>query len=134
MQRHGTLPSPFPTQDPRPQRQPLAKCTSQMDPSHQSTPKVPTNRLTYTPLKINATEAGPYFIDRMSMVELGLSFAEWKPGIFKHVLTNIMVLEQSPKPVPQAVILARTCWFYQPLSPESKKHAHWLKCKLGLHQ
>ena len=51
-----------------------------------------------------------------------------------NVATSKMVLEQSPKPVPQAAILAGTCRFYQPLSPEFKKHAHWLKGRLRLRQ
>lgn len=89
----------------------------------------------YTPPpQRNTTESGPYSIVSMSTMELRLSFGEWKPAIFKHVATSKMVLEQSPKPVPQAAILAGTCRFYQPLSPESKKHAHWLKGRLRLHQ
>lgn len=131
-----TCPLFLPTQDSRPQRQPLAKCTSQMDPSHPLMPKVPTKRLIYIhpPPQRNTTESGPYSIVSMSTMELRLSFGEWKPAIFKHVATSKMVLEQSPKPVPQAAILTGTCRFYQPLSPESKKHAHWLKGRLRLHQ
>lgn len=130
-------PCPFflPTQDSRPPRQPLAKCTSQMDLSHPLMPKVPTKKLIYIhPPKINLTEAGPYSTVSMSTMKLGQSFGEWKPAIFKHVATSKMVLEQSPKPVPQAAILAGACRFYQPLSPESKNHAHWLKGRLRLRQ
>ena len=94
MQRHETLPSFLPTQDSMPQRQHLAKCTSQMDPSHPLMPKVPIQETDlHTPPKINTTEAGPHSIVSMSKMELRLSFGEWKPAIFKHVATSKIVLE-----------------------------------------